>query len=70
LAAEGLLLGAVAHGYHMKGDNGHANHYFELAMQKYSGAGRDRSPGAITVRNNWANVSLGAGAPRSSTIRP
>jgi len=63
-ADEGLFLGAVAMGHHLNGRNADADRYFAEAMRKYRELGRDRSQNAITVRNNWATVVDGAGAPK------
>lgn len=61
---EALLLEAVASGYSLNGDNGQANHYFELALGKYTQAGRAWAPNAVTIRSNWAIVDINAGAPK------
>jgi eukaryotic-like serine/threonine-protein kinase len=63
-ADEAELLGAVAYGHNLQGDNARANRYYELALQKYSEAGRERSPGATVVRHNWGLVSASAGVPK------
>jgi len=64
LVDEGSLLGLAAYGYRLNGHIEQANHYFELALQKYIDAGRDRSPDAMSLRNNWAMVSNVAGVPK------
>jgi len=61
---EAVLLEAVASGYALKGDNGQANHYFELALGKYAQAGRAWSPSAVAIRNNWAILDINAGVPK------
>jgi serine/threonine protein kinase/tetratricopeptide (TPR) repeat protein len=61
---EGELLGAVAYGHNLRGDNVQANRYYELALQKYTEAGSERSPGATVLVNNWALASAGAGVPK------
>ena len=40
--------------------------YFSQSLAQYARVGRDRSPDAISVRNNWAIVSMGAGEPRKA----
>jgi serine/threonine-protein kinase len=64
LVHEGVLLGAVATGHYLNGHTDQANRYFELALQKYTEAGRERSPDAHSLINNWALVSNGAGVPK------
>jgi serine/threonine protein kinase len=61
---EGLFLEALAYGYLLNGDNGHANHYFELALDKFLQAGRGWAPDAMAIRNDWAVVDTGEGVPR------
>ena len=63
LAGEAALLAVVADSYGLGGDNLQANHYFELALKKYREAGRERSPNALVLINNWAITSSAAGVP-------
>jgi tetratricopeptide (TPR) repeat protein len=58
-----LFLGSVGFAQQLNGHNDAAEQYYERALAKFVTAGRDRSPDAISVRNNWAIVSLGAGEP-------
>jgi tetratricopeptide (TPR) repeat protein len=60
---EAALLGAVAFGYHLNGHNVEADRYFQQALQKYKDLGRDRSDGALVIRNDWAVALRGAGMP-------
>ena len=64
--AEATLLGRVASGYFVSGNNAKADHYFELALRKRAEAGRDKSPETIILLNNWALVSTAAGVPRNA----
>jgi tetratricopeptide (TPR) repeat protein len=63
---EAELLGMVGHGYRLQGDNGAADRQYQLAMQKFAEAGRERGTSAAVTLNNWALVSSSAGAPRRS----
>jgi serine/threonine-protein kinase len=65
-ADEGLLLGVVGRGYQLNGRNADADRSYRLAMQKYAALGRDGTPNAISVRNNWALVSMAAGVPKQA----
>jgi tetratricopeptide (TPR) repeat protein len=60
---QGLFLGSIGFAQQLNGHNDSAEQYYERALAKFAAAGRDRSPDAISVRNNWAIVSLGAGEP-------
>ena len=68
LLDEGTLLGVLAEGHHSKGDNATADRYFELALQKYAQAGREKSAHATILANNWAQASFGAGVPRRALV--
>jgi tetratricopeptide (TPR) repeat protein len=61
---QGLFLGSIGFAHQLNGENDAAEKYFNESITQYARAGRDRSPDAISVRNNWAIVSLGAGEPR------
>jgi serine/threonine protein kinase len=65
-ADEGLLLGVAGRGYQLNGRNADADRYYRRAMRLYQDLGREDSPNAISVRNNWALVSLAAGVPRQA----
>ncbi len=60
------FLGSVGFAEHLRGRNAAANGYYQQSLAEYARAGRERSPDAIAVRNNWAIVSDGAGEPRRS----
>jgi serine/threonine-protein kinase len=68
-ADEGVLLGSIAMGHRLKGDNALADSYYERAMKKYAEAGRERSPDALVTLNNWALVSTAAGVPKRALER-
>ena len=61
---EGLFLGALGLAYHLNSRNREADDYFRRAMQIYEQLGREASASATSVRNNWAIMFDGAGAPR------
>jgi serine/threonine protein kinase len=61
-----LFLGSVGYAEHMSGHNAVANRYYEQSLSELERAGRERGPDAVTIRNNWALVSDGAGEPRRS----
>ena len=61
-----LFLGSAGYGEHLVGHNAVANRYYEESLAEYTRAGRERSPDAVTVRNNWAVMSDGAGEPKRS----
>ena len=63
-ADEGIFLGAMGMAYHLSGMNREADDYFRRAMQRYAALGRETSANATAVRNNWAVMVDGAGAPR------
>lgn len=60
----GLFLGSIGFAYQLNGENDAAERYFGQSLQQYAKVGRDRGPDAISVRNNWAVVSMSAGEPR------
>jgi serine/threonine-protein kinase len=66
LTEEGTLLGRVATGHRLQGDNAQANRYFELALRKYAEAGRAESPETMILMNNWAIVTGAAGEQKRS----
>ena len=61
---EGLFLASVGYAYQLGGENDAAERYFSRSIEQFTRVGRERGPDAISVRNNWAIVSLGAGEPR------
>jgi eukaryotic-like serine/threonine-protein kinase len=63
---QGLFLGSVGFAQQLNGHNDAAEQYYQRALAQFATAGRERSPDAISVRNNWAIVSLGAGEPRKA----
>jgi len=63
-ADEAEVLGTVGYGYRLSGDTVLANRYYELALKKYVEAGRERSPNAMMMLNNWALVSANSGVPK------
>jgi serine/threonine-protein kinase len=58
---EAEILGSVGFGYYLNNRNDEADRYYAEAMRRFTELGRDRSPAAITVLNNWAIVSDAAG---------
>jgi serine/threonine-protein kinase len=63
---EALFLGSIGFAYQLGGENDAAEKYYSRSIEQFSGAGRERSPDAVSVRNNWAIVSMGAGEPRKA----
>jgi len=63
---EALFLGTVGFAYQLSGENDAAERYFSRSLEQFNRAGRQRSPEAVSVRNNWAVMSLGAGEPRKA----
>jgi len=63
---EAGFLGSIGYAEHLNGRNGIAEQFYEKALAQFAAAGRDRSPDAISVRNNWAIVSDSAGTPLRS----
>jgi serine/threonine protein kinase len=61
---EGLFLASVGYAHQLSGENDAAERDFSRSIEQFTRVGRERSPDAISVRNNWAIVSLGAGEPR------
>jgi tetratricopeptide (TPR) repeat protein len=66
LSLDAAFLGSVGYAQHLGGHNDAAETYYDRALQEFSLAGRDRSPEAVAVRNNWAIVSDATGNPRRS----
>ena len=63
---EALFLGTIGYAYQLNGENDAAERYFSRSLEQFNRAGRQRSPEAVSVRNNWAVVSLQAGEPRKA----
>jgi eukaryotic-like serine/threonine-protein kinase len=63
---EALFLGTVGFAYQLSGENDAAEQYFSRSLEQFNRAGRQRSPEAVSVRNNWAVMSLQAGEPRKA----
>ena len=63
---EALFLGTIGFAYQLAGENDSAERYFSRSIEQFNAAGRQRSPEAVAVRNNWAVLSLGAGEPRKA----
>ena len=59
-----LLLGNMGYAEHLNGRNDAAERYYKSALAKLTESGRERSPYAVEMRNNWAIVSDGSGNPR------
>jgi serine/threonine-protein kinase len=59
-----LFLGNMGYAEHLIGRNDEAQRYYERALAKLRESGRERSPYAVEVRNNWAIVSDGSGNPK------
>jgi eukaryotic-like serine/threonine-protein kinase len=63
---EALFLGTIGFAHQLSGENDAAERFFSRSLEQFNRAGRQRSPEAVSVRNNWAVVSLGAGEPRKA----
>jgi len=63
-ADEAELLGTIGYGYRLSRDNAQANRYYGLALQKYIEVGREHSPNALMMLNNWGLVSTSSGVPK------
>jgi tetratricopeptide (TPR) repeat protein len=61
---EAVFLGSMGYAEHLQGHNTAAEHFYALSLAKFAKGGREAGPEAISVRNNWAIVSDGAGNPR------
>ncbi len=58
--------GDLAYGLHLTGRNKDANREFAKSIQMFNELGRDADPVAISIRNNWGIVSLGAGDTKTA----
>jgi serine/threonine-protein kinase len=65
-ALEAMFLSSVGYAEHLSGRNDAADRLFAQSLAEFARAGRDRNADAISVRNNAAVVSDGAGNPRRS----
>jgi tetratricopeptide (TPR) repeat protein len=63
---EALFLGSIGFAYQLGGENDAAEQYYSRSIEQFTRAGRERGPDAVSVRNNWAIVSMGAGEPRKA----
>ncbi|MEP7244299.1 MAG: protein kinase [Gammaproteobacteria bacterium] len=61
---EAAFIGSIGYAQHLDGRNDEAGKSFQRSLELFATAGRERSPEAAAVRNNWAVVGLGAGDPR------
>ena len=55
------LLGDLAFAEQLQGRNDAANRLYAQALAELTAIGRDRTPLAVGIQNNWAIASLGAG---------
>jgi tetratricopeptide (TPR) repeat protein len=61
---EAVFLGSMGYAEHLRGRNSEAESFYALSLAKFAKVGREAGPQAISVRNNWAIVSDGAGNPK------
>jgi eukaryotic-like serine/threonine-protein kinase len=61
---EGVFLGSMGYAEHLRGRNSMAESFYARSLAKFAKSGREGGPLAISVRNNWAIVSDGAGNPK------
>jgi len=66
LEQEAIFVASVGYGEHLNGRNDIADRLYQHSLADFARAGRDRNADAVSVRNNWAIVSDGAGVPRRS----
>jgi tetratricopeptide (TPR) repeat protein len=67
--SQATLLGDLASGLELSGRYDEADLQFAAAMQLFSQLGRETGAEAITVLNNWGQVSLAAGDAKSALLR-
>ncbi|MDQ6626969.1 MAG: serine/threonine-protein kinase [Pseudomonadota bacterium] len=65
---EASLLGDLAYAEQLQGHNDAANRLYVDALAKLTAIGRDRTPLAVSMQNNWALASLGAGDIRRALM--
>ena len=58
---QAAFTGDLAYGLHLSGRNDEAGREFAASLRMFAQLGREASPVAISVRNNWGLVSLGSG---------
>jgi serine/threonine-protein kinase len=58
---EASLAGDIAYAYHLNGRTEEADRQYAMAMQLYRDLGRDESPAAVAILNNWGLACMGAG---------
>jgi len=63
---EANLLSTLGYAQHINNRNDLADRYYAQSLAEFERLGRGRGAEAISVRNNWALVSDGAGVPRRS----
>jgi serine/threonine-protein kinase len=61
---EAVFLGSMGYAEHLRGRNSDAESFYALSLAKFAKSAREAGPLAISVRNNWAIVSDGAGNPK------
>lgn len=61
---EAVFLGSMGYAEHLRGRNSAAESFYAQSLAKFAKGGREAGPEAISVRNNWAIVSDGAGNPK------
>ena len=61
---EASLLGDLAYAEQLQGRTDSSDRLYGEAMAKLTAMGRDRTPLAISIQNNWAIASLAAGDPK------
>jgi eukaryotic-like serine/threonine-protein kinase len=61
---EAVFLGSMGYAEHLNGRNAAAEQYYARSLEEFTRVGHEVGPEAISVRNNWAIVSDGAGNPR------
>jgi tetratricopeptide (TPR) repeat protein len=61
---EAVFLGSIGYAEHLRGRNAAAESYYAASLAKFAKVGREAGAEAISVRNNWAIVSDGAGNPK------
>jgi eukaryotic-like serine/threonine-protein kinase len=68
-AAVAARTSELAYSLHLSGHNDEADKAFASSVQLYAELGREASPAAIIVRNNWGHVSLGSGNAKVALAR-
>ncbi len=60
-ALEAEVRGELGYGYHLAGRNDEADRQYGTAIRLFREQGREDTPGAISILNNWGVASYGAG---------